>query len=169
MKRNRFKQNQDVFKEYLFGLKELVQEFKGGFTQDLKEITSVLGNRQESQSLDFLPLEIWETKERYFIQAYLGAIKDLSDVQTSIREGHTLVLRVHFSSNKPKEECWIVNSEYPKFLQREVTFLHTIVENSVTLQNGVVIIDLEKQIHNPELPIVREKTQDEIVESNLKE
>ena len=34
--KGRFKQNQDVFKEYLFNLKELIQEFRGGFVQDLK-------------------------------------------------------------------------------------------------------------------------------------
>jgi HSP20 family molecular chaperone IbpA len=164
LKRNRFKQNQDVFKEYLFNLKELIQEFRGGFVQDLKETSSLRYNREEGKGLDFLPIEIWETKERYFIQTYLAALKDLSDVQIMIKDGHTLILRIYFSSSKPGEGCWMVSTEYPKFLQREITFLHTINDNSVTLQNGVLVIDLEKQIGDLEFPVAGEKDGNKIEE-----
>lgn len=156
MKRNRFKQNQDTFKEYLSDLKEFIQDFRGGFTQELKEISSFRVNRQEGRRLDFLPLEIWETKDRYFVQTYSAAIRELTDVQVAVRDDHTLLLKVNLSSYKPAEACWMVNSEYPNFLQREITFLHTVREGSVVLENGVLVIMLEKQIQNVELPAVYE-------------
>ena len=154
MRRNRFKYNQDVFKEYLSDLKEFIQEFRGGFSDELKEFSNFRVNRRENGGLDFLPVEIWETKEKYFIQTYLGVIKDLSDVQVSIRNDHSLVLKVYFTPNKPAENCWMVNTEYPNFLKREFTFLHKIIDSTLTLQNGVLVIGLEKQIRDVEPPMV---------------
>lgn len=141
----------------MFDLKEFIQDFKTGLTQDLEGSSSFTVNRQEKKDLDFLPVEIWETKEKYFIQTYLAAIKELSDVQISIKDDHTLVLKVYFSSNKPAETCWIVNTEYPNFLHREISFPHTIIEGSTTLQNGILTIDLKKQIWDLELPICSDK------------
>ena len=47
---------------------------------------------------------------------------------------------------------------------REITFLHTINDNSVTLQNGVLVIDLEKQIGDLEFPVAGEKDGNKIEE-----
>jgi len=150
----------DMLKDYLFDIKDFLQEFKTGLSQDGKE-NSLSVSRQENRALDFLPIEIWETKEKYFIQTYLAVIKDLSDVHISIRDGHTLIFKVRVSPQQPLETCWAVHTEYPNFLQREVVFPHTIIYSGATLQNGVLNIVLEKQIWHFESPVSYDKITDE--------
>lgn len=158
MRRNRFVQNQDLVRDYLSDFREFVHVFKNGLTQDRQDTQDIQGNN----SLNSLPLILWETRDKYFIQTYIAAINDLSRVQSSVKDGHTLILEVSLSFSRPEEGCWFVTGEYPNSLRREISFPHVVKDSSVTLENGVLTIVLEKKIEElkPTLPAIIENRED---------
>ncbi|CCQ93341.1 hypothetical protein CULT_1300007 [[Clostridium] ultunense Esp] len=59
------------------------------------------------------PVQLWESRDKFYLQAFLPGLKSEQDVQFTLKDPTTLLVKVKFPSLKPQQESRLVHSEFP--------------------------------------------------------
>jgi HSP20 family molecular chaperone IbpA len=144
-------------KDYLKQIKGMMDKYNqymdGHFWQTINNLQSV--SKLKEESMNHIPIEIWETDEQYYLLAYLPGLKKKEDIRLLFEDNETLLLRAKISSLQPAVRSTKLHSEFPnQVLKRKVTFPESVSTKSysISYNEGIVSVTLQKKEENLDIP-----------------
>jgi HSP20 family molecular chaperone IbpA len=144
-------------KDYLKQIKGMMNQYNqymdDDFWQTINRLQSI--SKLKEQSMNHIPIEIWETDELYHLLAYLPGLKKKEDIRLLFEDNETLFLRAKIPSLQPAAKSTKLHSEFPdQLLKRKVSFPESVSTKSysISYNEGIVSVTLKKEQENLDIP-----------------
>jgi HSP20 family molecular chaperone IbpA len=101
------------------------------------------------------PIELWETKDSYFLLAALPGLKKKENIKLHFENNDTLFLRVQTPSFKPTSKSTKVHSDFPdQKLERKINLPRPVSTKSYSVKynEGIFSLTLTKINEEVEIP-----------------
>lgn len=139
--------------ESILQLKKVVNQFNEVFNDDFWESVARVNQLVKGKSRGTIPVEIWEDKTNFYITALVAGIKDKENIKIRFKDNSTLILKVKYPLLKPVEDCFLVQTEIPRFEEKEFGLTQPVESEDyeLDLNEGVLTLTLQKRSRNEDL------------------
>lgn len=142
--------------EHLEAIKGMVEQYNQVLTDDFWQNIYGLNVNRNHRSLNFIPVDIWETVDQFYVIAAIPGIRDTSNIKISFPESQKVMIKCKFSSFRPRKSSSPITKELPKdMLQREIRLPYPVKTRSHTssYHNGVLKLVLTKDDPDLDIPL----------------
>jgi HSP20 family molecular chaperone IbpA len=154
-----FQQNNHQFpKDYFKQIKGMMSDFQHTFDQEFwRNIQGLHSTTHKKRTqLNFIPIEVWETEEEYYILANTPGIKKEQNILLEFESNQSLTIKIKVPLFRPSYGSKKLHSEFSSTpIERKIDLPQPVSIKSYTLscKDGICYIILKKIVEKEEVNI----------------